>query len=156
MNTLLTNSYSFSVEKLSRNSKHHSTSQLPCINNFFLSNTIPTNHKSNNRYNRSLNKRLKSVKYSYNTTDSNFNVSKNLNKIRRDIYGNVIEKGGNQKISFRDDLYGKPLVETALIDLKKNVIQKQKKHRKKNGKEIIMEESNDKEEIICSSACFIF
>ena len=156
MNSLLTNSYSFSSEKPSKKSKNNSSGQLPSINNFFLSNTIPTNHHSNNRYNRSRNKKIKSVRYPYNTTESNFNFSRNLNKIRRDIYGNIIEKGGNQKISFRDDLKGKPLVETTIIDLKKNVIQKQKIHRKKNGKETIIEESKDKEEIICSSVCFIF
>ena len=153
MNSSLTNSYSFSVEKPSKKYAYNSSSQLPSINNFFLSNTITSNHHV---HNRSRHKRIKSVKHSYNNTEPNFIFSSNLNKIRRDIYGNIIEKGGNQKISFRDDLEGKPLVETALIDLKKNVIQKQKLHRKKIGKDIIIEESKDKEEIICSSACYIF
>ena len=119
---------------------------IPNDNTYFYNkkNINIKNHKST-----SLNKlKIKNSK--------SISISRNLNKIRRDIYGNIIEKGGNQKISFRDDLKGKPLVETTIIDLKKNVIQKQKIHRKKNGKETIIEESKDKEEIICSSACYIF
>ncbi len=151
MNPLLTNSYSFSVEKSFKQNKLNSSNQLPAINNFFFSNTIATNHRT---HNHSRHKRTKSVRYSYTSTQPSFNI-------RKDIYGNKIEKGGNHKISFKDNLKGKKLVETTLIDLKKNVIKNKKTH-KISKKDFIIEETlnereaKDKEKIICSGACFIF
>ena len=146
MNPMLTNSYSFSVEKSFKQNKLNSSNQLPAINNFFFSNTIATNHRT---HNHSRHKRTKSVRYSYTSTQPSFNI-------RKDIYGNKIEKGGNHKISFKDNLKGKKLVETTLIDLKKNVIKNKKVHHKIDKKDFIIKETTDKEEIICSSACNIF
>ena len=37
-------------------------------------------------------------------------------------YGNKIVKGGNHKISFKDNLKGKKLVETTLVDLIAKII----------------------------------
>ena len=79
-----------------------------------------------------------------------FNSPKN-NRIRKDIFGNVIEKGGKQKISFRDNFKGKYLVEMTLIDPKQNSL------RGKNYKNYtIFREARDKEEVFCSGACNIF
>ena len=146
MNPLLTNSYSFSREKPFKHAKRNSSNQLPAINNFFLSNTITTSHRT---HHQSRHKRTKSVRYSYVSTQPSFNI-------RKDIYGNKIEKGGNHKISFKDNLKGKKLVETTLIDLKKNVIKNKKVHNKFVKEDFIIKETTDKEEIICSSACNIF
>jgi len=72
-------------------------------------------------------------------------------RIRKDIFGNVIEKGGKQKISFRDNFKGKYLVEMTLIDRKQNSL------RGKNYKNYtIFREARDKEEVLCSGACNIF
>ena len=147
MNSLLTNSYSFSKENPFKRTTEHSSSQLPAINNFFLFNTLQTNHRTH--HHRSHHKRAKSFRYSNTSTQPSFNI-------RKDIYGNVIEKGGNHKISFKDNLKGKQLVETTLIDLKKNVAINKKVFRKIEKKDFVIKETNDKEEIICSSACFIF
>jgi hypothetical protein len=79
-----------------------------------------------------------------------FNSPKNIRK-RKDIFGNVIEKGGKQKISFRDNFKGKYLVEMTLIDPKQNSL------RGKNYKNYtIFREARDKEEVLCSGACNIF
>ena len=145
MNPLL-NSYSFSLEKPPKKRRQHSSSQLPAINNFFLSNIITTNHRSRDHH--SHHKRTKTVRYAYINTQPSMNI-------RKDIYGNKIEKGGNHKISFKDNIKGKQLVETTLIDLKKNVI-KNKKGYKYEKKDFIIRETNDKEKIICSSACNIY
>ena len=156
MNSLLTNSYSFSVEKPIKKSSRNSATQLPEINNFLLLNTIATNHRPKNR---SRHKKSKTFRYIHRNTEPSFNAT--FNKLRKDIYGNIIEKGGNHKISFKDDIKGKKLVETHLVDLKKNVIKNKKTH-KISKKDFIIEENlnereaKDKEKIICSGACFIF
>ena len=157
MNSLLTNSYSFSVEKPIKKSSRNSATQLPEINNFLHTNTIATNQRPKNR---SQKKKKKTFRYIHRNTEPSFNAT--FNKLRKDIYGNIIEKGGNYKVSFKDDIKGKKLVETTLIDLKKNVIKNKKIHNKVNKKDFIIEETineretKDKEKVICSSACFIF
>ena len=74
------------------------------------------------------------------------------NKIeRKDIYGNIITKGGNHKVSFKDSIKGNLLVEMTLIDPKQNSL------RGKNYKNYtIFREARDKEEICCSGLCCIF
>ena len=157
MNSFLKNSYSFSVEKPIKKSSRNSATQLPEINNFFLLNTITTNHRPKHR---SRHKKSKTVRYIHQNSEPSFNAT--FNKLRKDIYGNIIEKGGNHKVSFKDDIKGKKLVETTLIDLKKNVIKNKKIHNKVNKKDFIIEETinereaKDKEKVICSSACLIF
>ena len=70
---------------------------------------------------------------------------------RKDIYGNIIEKGGKHKVSFKDSFKGKYLVEMTLIDVKQNSL------RGKNYKSLtIFREARDKEEILCSGVCNIF
>ena len=83
-------------------------------------------------------------------TIKKYNSPKKI-RIRKDIFGNVIEKGGKQKISFRDNFKGKYLVEMTLIDRKQNSL------RGKNYKNYtIFREARDKEEVLCSGACNIF
>ncbi len=70
---------------------------------------------------------------------------------RKDIYGNIIEKGGKHKISFRDNIKGNLLVEMTLIDIKQNCL------RGKNYKKLtIFREARDKEDMFCSGVCNIF
>ena len=77
--------------------------------------------------------------------------SNSQKKIRKDIYGNIIKKGGNHKISFLDNFRGKYLVEMTLIDVKQNSL------RGKNYKNLtVMREASDKEELFCSGVCNIF
>ena len=163
MSFLLTNSYSFSKEKIPKKGKMNSAVVLPFINNYNPSNTESNTLVINQRYHhrhRSHRKKSKKMTTSYISTEPSFNFT--INKLRRDIYGNLIEKGGEQKVSFKDHFKGKKLVETTVIDLKKSVINQNKKNRlsrsidKIDKNDIIKEESKDKEEITCSSTCYIF
>ena len=72
-----------------------------------------------------------------------------INNIRRDLYGNVIEKGGKHKVSFKDNIKGQLLVEMTLIDVKQNSLRG--KNHKKNT---ICLEAKDKKEL--SGVCTIF
>ena len=101
----------------------------------------------------SFSKKISSDLASQNSTElsiKKFNSPKNI-RIRKDIFGNVIEKGGKHKISFRDNFKGKYLVEMTLIDPKQNSL------RGKNYKNYtIFREARDKEEVLCSGVCNIF
>jgi hypothetical protein len=152
LNTSLSNRNLLSLEKLPKKTKMHSNIELPHVNNFFFSQPFKTNHRSKtHRYYSSSHNKNKLIK-SFMSTESS--TIRGIHKIRKDVYGNTIEKGGNQRISFRDNVDGKPLVETTLIDLKKII--KKKKITKDIKKDIIKEEKNDKTTIICSSVCNIF
>ena len=68
--------------------------------------------------------------------------------LRKDLYGNEIKKGGNHKVSFKDDIKGKLLVQMTLIDVKQNSI------RGKNYKKYTIDlMAKDKKEL---STCNIF
>ena len=68
--------------------------------------------------------------------------------VRKDLYGNVIKKGGQHKVSFKDNIKGKKLVEMTLIDVKQNSL------RGKNYKKYTVSlEAKDKREL---SVCNIF
>ena len=70
------------------------------------------------------------------------------NNIRKDLYGNIIQKGGHHKVSFKDNIKGKKLVEMTLIDVKQNSL------RGKNYKKYTVSlEAKDKREL---SVCSIF
>jgi len=70
------------------------------------------------------------------------------NNSRKDLYGNVIQKGGHHKVSFKDNIKGKKLVEMTLIDVKQNSL------RGKNYKKYTVSlEAKDKREL---SVCNIF
>ena len=98
-------------------------------------------------------KSSKSKNFTINSLNKNFpkeNLFKN-DYLRKDLYGNVIEKRGKHKVSFRDDIKGKLLVQMTLIDTKQNSI------RSRNYKNhTIYLEAKDKENVICSGLCNIF
>ena len=152
MNVAVTNPNLLSVENPTKRSKLHSNTILPNINNFFFSQTMKTPHHSKSRRLYSSHNK-NNVRNSYVSTEPSTNIGGV--KIRKDIYGNIIEKGGNQRISFKDNFKGKALVETTLINLKKTV--KLKKKSSKNVRKDIEEiRAKDKDVVICSSACTIF
>ena len=68
--------------------------------------------------------------------------------IRKDIYGNIIKKGGNYKVSFLDDIKGKALVEMTIYNSEENCL-KSKNYKKYT----IKREAKDKQEMSC---CNIF
>ena len=70
---------------------------------------------------------------------------------RKDIYGNIIKKGGNHKVSFKDNIKGNLLVEMTLIDQKQNSL-KGKNYKKYT----ILREARDKEQIFCNGFCCLF
>ena len=72
----------------------------------------------------------------------------NLKATRKDIYGNIIKKGGKQKVSFLDDIKGKPLVEMTIYHAEDNCL-KSKNYKKYT----IKREAKDKQEMAC---CNIF
>ena len=72
-----------------------------------------------------------------------------INHVRKDIYGNIIEKGGKHRVSFKDNIKGQLLVEMTLIDVKQNSLRG--KNYKKNT---VCLEAKDKKAL--SGACTIF
>ena len=96
-----------------------------------------------------------SMKYSLKTSLNSLKKKKRSkfyltqkNNMRKDLYGNVIQKGGNHKVSFKDNIKGKLLVEMTLIDVKQNSL------KGKNFKKYTVPlEAKDKREL---SACNIF
>ena len=88
-----------------------------------------------------------SIKYSLNSKYE-YKIHKDRDNLRKDIYGNIIKKGGKHKVSFKDNLKGKKLVEMTLIDVKQSSI------KGKNVKKYtVCLEARDKS---ASAACNIF
>ena len=70
--------------------------------------------------------------------------------LRKDLYGNVIEKGGKYKVSFVDDIKGEYLVEMTIYHADDCSL------KSKNSKNYtIKREARDKEGVLCSG-CNIF
>ena len=92
-------------------------------------------------------KQKKYLSSSVNIPKSNFNLNKK-ETIRKDLYGNIIKKGGKHKVSFKDNIKGKLLVEMTLIDVKQSSVKG--KNYKKYTVNIM---ARDKRE---SSLCNIF
>jgi len=89
-----------------------------------------------------------SIKYSLH---SNIDYKIHKDNLRKDIYGNIIKKGGKHKVSFKDNLKGKKLVEMTLIDVKQSSI------RGKNFKKYtVCLEARDKKDSFNSTTCNIF
>ena len=63
----------------------------------------------------------KVLRSSLNKKMSKFALFKDVN-VRKDRYGNIIKKGGKHKVSFKDEIKGKLLVEMTLIDVKQSSI----------------------------------
>ena len=80
----------------------------------------------------------------------NNSIHKNIDEkaARKDIYGNIIKKGGKHKVSFKDDIKGKPLVELTFYSSKENCI-KDKNYKKYTYNRV----AKDKQEMAC---CNIF
>ena len=80
----------------------------------------------------------------------NHSIHKNKlqTEVRRDLHGNIIEKGGKHKVSFKDDIKGKFLVEMTFYDAKESSL-KSKKYKEYT----INREARDKTEMTC---CNIF
>ena len=71
-------------------------------------------------------------------------------KLRKDIYGNLIEKGGKQKVSFKDDIKGNLLVELTFYNTEDYCF------KSKNYKNYTFKKgAKDKEAMECST-CNIF
>ena len=71
-------------------------------------------------------------------------------KLRKDIHGNLIEKGGNQKVSFKDDKKGKLLVELTFYSENDNCL------RRKNYKDYTFQRRANDKEGIDTQTCNIF
>ena len=63
----------------------------------------------------------KVIRSSLNKKMSKFALFKDVN-VRKDRYGNIIKKGGKHKVSFKDEIKGKLLVEMTLIDVKQSSV----------------------------------
>ena len=93
----------------------------------------------------------KSIKYKNNSIYKK--IRKNSlfkKKVRKDIHGNIIQKGGNYKVSFKDDIKGNCLVEMTFYKAK-DTCYKGKNYEKYT----IKIGAKDREGQICSS-CNIF
>ena len=71
-------------------------------------------------------------------------------KLRKDIHGNIIEKGGDYRVSFKDDIKGSSLVEMTFYN-KEDYCYKGKNYKNYTFKK----EAKDKEANNCST-CNIF
>ena len=71
-------------------------------------------------------------------------------KLRKDINGNLIEKGGKQKVSFKDDIKGKYLVELTFYSQNDNCL------KRKSHKNYTYQRRAKDKEAIDSQPCNIF
>ena len=71
-------------------------------------------------------------------------------KLRKDINGNLIEKGGKHKVSFKDDIKGNFLVEITFYSAKDNCL------RRKNYKDYTFKRLAKDKKTKNSSGCNIF
>ena len=152
MEAILSNS--FDINKKFR--KNNSLSEF-----FHFSNIVEQERCRSNSFNRKIyskfyednistelsNKSPKSKKIIFNSFNQNSpkTILFKKNYLRKDIFGHIIEKGGNHKVSFKDDVKGNLLVEMTLIDTMQNSLRSRYyKHQ------TILREAKDKEEMICS------
>ena len=138
-------SNSFDLNKAFINSNYNSSLQL-----FNFSN-LEKEYKHSNSFTGK-----KSSNFSENnSTEQSNKTSKSKkfkqNSLRKDLFGNIIVKGGKHKVSFKDDIKGNYLVEMTLIDTKQNSLRS-----KYYKKQTALIEARDKDEIICSGLCNIF
>jgi len=137
--------FGLNVPKLDLNNPSIFSSQLLLTSSNDSTQDNSIKHSNSNRSIRSsLNKKLK--KFSLYKKENIIN-----DNIRKDIYGNIIQKGGKHRVSFKDNLKGKLLVEMTLIDVKQNSL------RGNNYKKYTVDlEAKDKKELFTSGTCFIF
>ena len=83
-----------------------------------------------------------------NYKNNSIHKNKLKREARKDLHGNIIKKGGKHKVSFKDEIKGKLLVEMTFYDSKESSL------KSKNSKEYtINREAKDKIEMAC---CNIF
>lgn len=83
-----------------------------------------------------------------NYKNNSIHKNKLKKEARKDLHGNIIKKGGKHKVSFKDEIKGKLLVEMTFYDSKESSL------KSKNYKEYtINREAKDKIEMAC---CNIF
>ena len=83
-----------------------------------------------------------------NYKNNSIHKNKLKREARKDLHGNIIKKGGKHKVSFKDEIKGKLLVEMTFYDSKESSL------KSKNYKEYtINREAKDKIEMAC---CNIF
>ena len=83
-----------------------------------------------------------------NYKNNSIHKNKLKKEARKDLHGNIIKKGGKHKVSFKDEIKGKFLVEMTFYDSKESSL------KSKNYKEYtINREAKDKIEMAC---CNIF
>ena len=138
-------SNSFDLNKAFINSNYNSSLQL------FNFTNLEKEYKHSNSFTGK-----KSSNFSENnSTEQSNKTSKSKkfkqNSLRKDLFGNIIVKGGKHKVSFKDDIKGNYLVEMTLIDTKQNSLRS-----KYYKKQTALIEARDKDEIICSGLCNIF
>ena len=124
------------------------------INKYYRSNSFTMKRKdlSDESSTEQSTKLTKIKKYKIHSLGKNF-PKKNLfkkNKIRKDIYGNIIEKGNKYKVSFKDDIKGKFLVEITFYNAKDNCL------RRKNYKDYTIKTVGKDKGANKSSGCSIF
>ncbi len=143
-------SHSYELDKAFIKSKYNSSFQLFNLSNFEKRCKSPNSFtlKKSSDFSEE-----NSTKQSKNSSKSKKSIYLSLSKnnLRKDLFGNLIVKGGKHKVSFKDDIKGKYLVEMTLIDTKQNSL-RSKYHKKQTA----FIEARDKEELICSGACKIF
>ena len=143
-------SHSYELDKAFIKSKYNSSFQLFNLSNFekrCKSQNSFTLKKSSDFSEENSKKQTKNSSKS----KKSIYLSLSKNNLRKDLFGNLIVKGGKHKVSFKDDIKGKYLVEMTLIDTKQNSL-RSKYHKKQTA----FIEARDKEELICSGACKIF
>ena len=98
-----------------------------------------------------------SINTSYSKEHKNNSIYKKIRKdslfkrkLRKDINGNLIEKGGKHKVSFKDDIKGKFLVEITFYNAKDNCL------RRKNYKDYTIKTIGKDKGANKSSGCSIF
>jgi len=135
------------IKSEQKNNSSSILSQAFCENeNFILSKQELFTDASNESTEQS-NKYNKSIKLK---KEKNNSIHKNLfiNDSRKDLYGNIIEKGGKHKVSFKDDIKGNFLVELTIYHSDENCLK-----RKDYKKYTINRQARDREDIAC---CNIF
>ena len=140
---------SFNLNQINNpESKNDSSSSLSlafCENEElnFLSESKLFNYSSDESTEQS-SKSLSLKKYKNNSIHKN----KLHSEIRKDLHGNIIEKGGKHKVSFKDDIKGKFLVEMTFYNAKESSL-KSKRYKEYT----INRNARDKTEMAC---CNIF
>ena len=138
------------MDTLSTHSSNIENSMKSHNNNSSISLFFSTNDKT--PYYRRANSFTKyKVENTITNHKNHFSKSTIKKHYRKDIYGNVIKKGGKHKISFKDNFKGNYLVEMTLIDVHQNSL------RGNNYKNLtVFREARDKEQIFCSGLCNVF